>query len=116
MAQPNNPGNGNGNGGGNGGGAPAPGNPGKGNAHANPGQARAAMAKMEIAFGKDYIRRDGTIFRVVTDAITDFDVIADTNDGDAIANYLENPVQLMMAQIFALHERVKALERGPNPQ
>lgn len=105
---PADPGNGNGNGNGNGGGQPP--NPGNGHAHANPAQANAALEKLAIAFGKDFRRKDGTVFRIVTDAITDFQVILDTNDGDAIALFLENPIQLLLAQIYALHQRVQELE------
>jgi|KBSSwiStaDraftv2_1062776.scaffolds.fasta_scaffold37473_7 hypothetical protein len=107
MPNPNSNGNGNGNGGGN-----APQNPGHGNGHANSADAKKALDTLVVAFGKDFHRKDGTIFRVSTNAIADFEALVTADDGDALAKYLEKPIQLLLAQIFALQERVAALEHG----
>jgi hypothetical protein len=93
-------------------GGPPP-NPGHGNNHANPQDAKKAVDALAVAFGKDFHRRDGTIFRVSTDAVADFETLVNAGDGDALARYLENPIQLLLAQIFDLQDRVKALEHGP---
>jgi hypothetical protein len=101
MANPNNPGGGQG-------GAGGPANPPK---RPTPGDAHQNMAKVVDAFARDFRKRDGSTFVIVTeDAVKTFTALVDSGDGDALALYLENPVQLLLALTFSLSERLKALE------
>jgi hypothetical protein len=86
-------------------------NPGRGGGKPNAQDARAALNKLEAAFLQDFTRSDGRKFTLVTDVIKDFNDLVDAGNADALANYLENPSQLLLALVFALNERVKALER-----
>jgi len=107
MANPNN----NGNNGGNGGGVPAPAPRRK----PTPAETRQGLDKLTDAFKSDFHKRDGSLFVVTTDeSLKLFGEMVDNGDADALALYLENPVQLLLAMIFALQERVADLERrGP---
>jgi len=103
MAKPENPGNGGGQGGA-GGPVIPPKRPTPGDAHQN-------MAKVVDSFSRDFRKRDGSTFVIVTeDALKTFTALVDSDDGDALALYLENPVQLLLALTFSLSERIKSLE------
>jgi len=110
MANPNNNGNGNGNGG-NGGGAPPP------NPHRKPTplETQQGLEKMTDAFKSDFHKADGSLYTIATDeSLKTFGELVDNGRADELALYLENPTQLLLSMIFALQDRVAALERrGP---
>lgn len=109
MANPNNNGNGNGNGGN--GGAPPP------QAHRKPTplETQQGLEKLTDAFKSDFHKKDGSLYTIATDtAIKQFGELVDNGRADELALYLENPTQLLLSMIFALQDRVAALERrGP---
>ena len=71
------------------------------------------LDKVEAAFAIDFRRRNGKTFRIVSDAILNFSDLVDAGDADAMAFYLEQPNELLLALVFALTARVKALEARP---
>jgi hypothetical protein len=85
----------------------------RGHGKPNPQDTRAVLDKLDAAFVRDFTRRNGQTFNMVTDAIQDFNDLVDAGDADALASYLENPTQLLLALVFALNARVKALEARP---
>jgi len=100
MANPNNNGNGNGNGGG----QPAP------RPRPTLDEARKNLDHAVESFTKVFPRRNGGTFAPVEDGPALFNALVEANDGDGLALYLENPVQLLLSLVFSLRDKITFLE------
>lgn len=63
------------------------------------------------AFTRDFLRRDGTVFRLVGEGSKTFNALVESGDADALALYMENPTEMLLAIVYALSVRIDNLER-----
>jgi len=69
------------------------------------------LMKVVDAFSRDFHKRDGSVFTIATeDAIKQFNQLVASGDADAMALYLENPTQLLLALVFVLNSKIQSLE------
>jgi len=77
----------------------------------NPDQAVKTVARTVEVFDREFTRRDGRKYTVVTsEALDQFEALVAAGDADKLALYMENPVQMIMSVLFGLHSRVKLIE------